>query len=34
MDIAKKIEKDFPASNFTKKKMWLSINFFTDILKN
>ena len=30
IDIAKKIEKDFPASRFTKKKMWLSINFFTD----
>lgn len=30
MDIAKIIEKDLPASKFTNKKMWLSINFFTD----
>jgi|GEM_PF-5925920 len=30
LDIARKIEKDFPSSKYTNKKMWLSINFFTD----
>ncbi len=30
LEIARKIEDDYPASKFTSKKMWLSVDFFTD----